>query len=66
MLKLSPSNWQNTAMNNSFLFAPPGGRGDSEFEVTGMIEGFFGGLKFSILGFFGYENLASTFRDSLI
>ena len=27
MLKLSPSNWENTGMNNSFLFAPPGGGG---------------------------------------
>ena len=27
--------------------------GYSGFQVTGMIEGFLGGLKFSILGFWG-------------
>ena len=33
---------------------PPGGGGGgySGFQVTGMIEGFFWGLKFSIPGFF--------------
>ena len=33
----------------------PGGRGGggySGFQVMGMLEGFFSGLKFSILGFF--------------
>ena len=40
--------------------------GYSEFQVTGMIEGFFLGLKFSIPGIFGYENLASIFLASLV
>ena len=29
-----------------------GGRGTPDFQVTGVINGFFLGLKFSILGFF--------------
>ena len=32
----------------------------SGFQVMGMIEGFFLCLKFSIPGFFGEENLASS------
>ena len=35
--------------------------GYSRFQVTGMIEGFFGGLKFLILG-----NLASIFLGGLV
>ena len=38
----------------------------SGFQVMGMIEGFFLGLKFSIPGFFGEENLASSFLGGLI
>ena len=34
--------------------------------MTGMIEGFFGVLKSSIPGFFGYRVLASIFFGSLI
>ena len=35
------------------IFTPGGGGGGySGFQVTGMIEGFFLGLKFSIPGFF--------------
>ena len=45
--------WQN----NNFVRAAPleGGGGVLGFQVTGMIEGFFGGLKFSNSGFFGVE-----------
>ena len=44
-----------------------GGRGYSGFQVTGMIEGFFGGFEMFDFGvFFGYENLASIFLGSLI
>ena len=38
----------------------------SGFQVMGMIEGFFLCLKFSIPGFFGEENLASSFLGGLI
>ena len=38
------------------------GRGGcSGFQVMGMIDGIFLGLKFSIPGYFGEENVASTF-----
>ena len=40
----------------NIVLAPQGGY--SGFQVTGMIEGFFGGLKFRFQGFFLYENLA--------
>ena len=45
---------------------PGGGGGYSEFQVTGLIEGF--GLEFSIPGFFlgGEKNLASIFLGGLI
>ena len=39
-----------------YCVSPSGGY--SGFQVTGMIEGFFGGLKFRFQGFFLYENLA--------
>ena len=39
--------------------------GYSGFQVTGMVERFFGGLKFSIFGFFGVGKiLASIFGYS--
>ena len=37
------------------LHPPWKGGGVLGFQVTGMIEGFFGGLKFSNSGFFGVE-----------
>ena len=40
--------------------------GYSGFQVTGMIEGFFGVWNFRFRDFFGYENLASIFLGSLI
>ena len=38
---------------------PPGGY--SGFQVTGMIEGFFGGLKFAIPGFFWVRKFGKNF-----
>ena len=40
-----------TAENTKQLLIPGGG--NSGFQVTGMIEGFLGGLKLSVRGFFG-------------
>ena len=48
------------------LYYQGGGGGYSGFQVTGMIEGFFGVLNFRFQDFFGYENLASIFLGSLI
>ena len=47
-------NGTNFACSNYFWFfaVDTMGGGDSRFQVTGVIEGFLGGLKFSILGFF--------------
>ena len=42
------------------------GGGVLEFQVTGMIEGFFWVEIFDSGIFFGYENLASIFLGSLI
>ena len=47
----------------SASLAPPrgGGNGVLWFQVTGMIEGFFLGLKFSILGFFWVRKIDKYF-----
>ena len=44
---------EQAAITRDLIFPPWGwgGGGYSEFQVTGMIEGFFGGLKCSIPGF---------------
>ena len=38
----------------------------SQFQVTGMIEGFFGAWNFQFRDFFGHENLASILLGSFI
>ena len=47
-------------LKNSVWFIPGGGR-YSGFQVTGMIEGFFLGLKFSIPGFFWVRRFGKYF-----
>ena len=51
--------FQRHGCKRSFLFLPP--RGYSGFQVTGMIEGFLGGLKFSIPGFFWVRKFGKNF-----
>ena len=53
-------------MFDAHALLPGRGGGYSGFQVTGMIEGFFGVLNFRFQDFFGYENLASIFLGSLI
>ncbi len=48
-------------IDSSIYSEIPGGWGYSVFQVTGMFEGFFGVLKFSIPRIFGQENFASIF-----
>lgn len=38
-----------------------GGGGDHGFQVRGLTERFFGGVKFSTPGFFGKENICKHF-----
>ena len=40
---------------------PQGSGGYSGFQVVGMIEGFFGGLKFLIAGFFSARRIWQVF-----